>query len=361
MKKKIIIVIGSLELGGTEKQILHKLKYLKNNFNFKLVIFQKRGFLYKDFKKLGIEIIDLTDHSYGKILKYSLIFFKMLFTIKKIQPDIVNFYLPHSYLIGGFTSFFFKNISFIMSRRSMNFYQRKFRFIGFIETKFLHKKMKLIIANSKAIKNQLFKEEGVPVEKIKVINNFIEFPHLKKISKKNVNILFIANLIPYKNHKLVIMASNLIKKNLNYKIHIIGEGEEKYSDELMSLINKSKLNNKFIFHGKLANYSKIAQISDIGILSSNEEGLSNAILEYMALKLPVIATNVGGNKELIINNKNGYIVEKGDYNKFASYLQKLIISKPLRDRLGNKSYEIITKRFNIEKTIKKYEDLYCNL
>jgi len=361
MKKTIIIVIGSLELGGTEKQILHKLKHLKNNFNFKLIIFQKRGFFYKDLKKLGVEIIDLTEDSFGKIFKYSLIFFKMLSTIKKIQPDIVNFYLPHSYLIGGFTSFFFKNISFIMSRRSMNFYQRKFKFISFIETKILHKKMKLIIVNSKSIENQLIKEEGVPAEKIKVINNFIEIPHLKKISKKNINILFVANLIPYKNHKLVIMASNLIKRNLNYKIHIIGEGDDKYSDELMSLIDKNKLNNKFTFHGKLADYSNIAQISDIGILSSNEEGLSNAIMEYMTLKLPIVATNVGGNRELVINNKNGYLVEKGDYKKFASYLQKLIISKPLRDRLGNKSYDIITKKFNVEKTIKKYKDLYCNL
>ena len=361
MKKKILIVIGSLELGGTEKQILHKLRYLKNNFNFKLLIFQRRGFLYEDFKKLGIEIIDLTDHSFGKIYKYSLIFFRILFTIRKIRPDVVNFYLPHSYLIGGLTSFFFKNISFIMSRRSMNFYQRKFRFIKFIETKILHKKMKLIIANSQAIENQLINDEGVPVKKIKVINNFVEIPDLKKISKKIVNILFIANLIPYKNHKLVIMASNLIKRNLDYKIHIIGEGEDKYSEELKSLVNENKLNNKFIFHGKLANYSKIAQISDIGISSSNEEGLSNAIMEYMTLKLPIVATNVGGNQELITNNKNGYLVEKGDYKNFSSYLQKLIISKSLRDRFGKKSYEIVTKSFNVENTTKKYKDLYCNL
>lgn len=361
MKKKILIVIGSLELGGTEKQILYKLKHLKNKFNFRLVIFQRRGFLFNDFKKLGIEIIDLTDDSYGKIFKYSLLFFKMLFTIKKIQPDIVNFYLPHSYLIGGFTSFFFRNINFIMSRRSMNFYQKKHRFVRFIEKEILHKKMKLITANSIAIKNQLISEEGVPSNKIKVINNFVEIPNLKKISKKNINILFIANLIPYKNHKLVIMASNLVKKDLNFKIHIIGEGDDKYLDELKNLISENRLNNKFIFHGRLSDYSEIAQISDIGILSSDEEGLSNAIIEYMTLKLPIVATNVGGNQELITNDKNGYLVKKGDYKEFASYLQKLIISKTLRDRLGKKSYNIITRSFNVKKTIRKYEDLYYNL
>ena len=91
MKKTIIIVIGSLELGGTEKQILHKLKHLKNNFNFKLIIFQKRGFFYKDLKKLGVEIIDLTEDSFGKIFKYSLIFFKMLSTIKKYSQILLTF------------------------------------------------------------------------------------------------------------------------------------------------------------------------------------------------------------------------------------------------------------------------------
>ncbi len=361
MKKTILIIIGSLDLGGTEKQLLLKLKLLKHKFIFKLLIFQKRGFLYKEFNKLGIEIIDLTNSFNGKILKYSLLFFKIFSSIKKISPDIVNFYLPHSYLIGGFTSFFFKDIIFIMSRRSMNFYQKKYRFIRFIETKVLHRNMKLILVNSLAIKEQLVNEEGVENNKIKVIPNFVEVPNIKKSIKKKVNILFIANLIPYKNHKLVITASNLINKKLSYKIHIIGEGNLKYQEELKNLIKKYNLEDKFIFHGKLIDYSKIAKKSDIGILSSDEEGLSNAIMEYMSLRLPVVATNVGGNCELVNNYKNGYLVEKGDYRKFATCLQKLIISKSLRNKLGKNSYNIISEKFNIKKSIGKYEELYSKL
>ena len=75
-----------------------------------------------------------------KIQKVFLIFFKMLFTIKKLKPQIVHFYLPHSYIIGGIASYFFNDIKFLMSRRSMNYYQRKFFFVNFFESKILHRK-----------------------------------------------------------------------------------------------------------------------------------------------------------------------------------------------------------------------------
>ena len=75
-----------------------------------------------------------------KIQKVFLIFFKMLFTIKKLKPQIVHFYLPHSYIIGGIASYFFNDIKFLMSRRSMNYYQRKFFCKFFLRVKFFIEK-----------------------------------------------------------------------------------------------------------------------------------------------------------------------------------------------------------------------------
>ena len=81
------------------------------------------------------------------------------------------------------------------------------------------------------------------------------------------------------------------------------------------------MKDKFKFYGKCKDLKKILNESDIGILSSSEEGFSNSILEYMAKKLPVIATDVGGNSEVVKHGYNGYIVKKGDYKNFAKFLK----------------------------------------
>ena len=183
--------------------------------------------------------------------------------------------------------------------------------------------MKMIIANSKAAQKQLISEEGVKKSKIKVIYNFIDNYSVKKEKVDSVNILFIANLIPYKNHKLVIRAANLIPKNIILKILIVGDGSISYKKQLYKLIDEYNLSERFVFYGKLDDYSNIAKKTQIGILCSDEEGLSNSILEYMNLKLPVLATKVGGNPELITNNYNGFLVKRGTIEILLNYLKNL--------------------------------------
>ena len=76
MKKKILIIIGSLDLGGTEKQLYSKIKSLKDSFDFYLLIFHKKGFLYKDFENLNIKIFNFSNHIEIKIFKVIKTFFK---------------------------------------------------------------------------------------------------------------------------------------------------------------------------------------------------------------------------------------------------------------------------------------------
>ena len=80
----------------------------------------------------------------------------------------------------------------------------------------------------------------------------------------------------------------------------------------------------------------------------------------MSLKLPVLATNVGGNPELIKDKHNGFLVEKGNYIDFAKNLEKLILNSELRNKFGVNSYQMIKKKFSFKKTLKQYKNLYKN-
>ena len=101
--------------------------------------------------------------------------------------------------------------------------------------------------------------------------------------------------------------------------------------------------------------------TDIGILTSNEEGLSNSILEYMSYGLPVIATKVGGNVEQVFNNKNGFLVEKDDVIKLSQRLEELIKNKLMRKKFGRVSKKIVKEKFSLETSFKKYKKIYSEI
>ncbi len=358
--KKIFIIIGSLGIGGTEKQLLMKMNYLKDKYDFTIILFFRKGELYDSFKKLGIKVVDFSYPSKNLLKKYLSIFFKIFYYIKKNDPKIINLYLPHSYLIFGYLSYLFPNINFLMSRRSLNNYQKKIPFIRFIEKYILHRKMKSILVNSNAIKEQLIKSERVEKGRVQLIYNSVKTQKINKQSINNINILHLANLIPYKNHKLIIQACNEIKSISNFRINFVGDGKYSYKKELKKEIKRFGLSNKIQFHGRVKDYLEVTRNADIGVLSSDEEGFSNSILEYMAQGIPVIATNVGGNSEIIDHNKNGFLVKKNDFNEFAKYLKILILNRGLRLKFGKRGFEKVKNNFNVRKNMEKYNKIYLS-
>ena len=362
MNKKIFLVIGGLGLGGTEKQLFLKAKYLKNKYNLTIIFFYERGELYKDFKKIGVELIDLTNKNKIKLLRYINVFINLWIILKKRKPHIVHFYLPHAYLLGGIFSYFFQKTNFLMSRRSLNFYQNKIPFIRSIEKRILHRKMQKILVNSNAIRKQLIEDECVERSKIEVIYNLIEKKkNTKKKKNKIIKIIFLANLIPYKNHNMIIKVANLLPCKLKYEILLVGKGTKEYVACLKKKVKKLKLENKISFLGQIQNPNYLLDKSDIGILCSNEEGLSNSILEYMNFNLPIVATKVGGNTEMIKNNFNGYLVKTNDYIDFTKKLEKLITDKKMRNRFGNNNLKILKKNFSLKNNLEKYEKIYDKL
>ena len=232
MKKKIVIVISELYLGGTEKHLYNVVKRLSQNKNLELLILTltARGDFYNQFFEIkNIKLKNIKDkknfykNKFLKIFYILSIMFKTYFFLKKYKPNIIHFFLPTSYIIAGFPSILFKNTKLLMSRRSLNFYQKKYLFVSFLE-KILHSKMNLILSNCKEISKQLVME-GISKDKIHVINNGIEIN--KNVSNKTINdnskivFLCLANFIPYKGHDLLIESVNKLDKKILKKLHFL--------------------------------------------------------------------------------------------------------------------------------------------
>jgi len=359
-KKKIRIIIGSLNVGGTEKQLLKIINYLskKKGWEIELITLEEKGILAKYLNK-KININNLNIKAPFKIIKFFEIIFKLFKIFKKNPDTLTHFFLPQSYVLGMISSIIANSkCKLVMSRRSLNFYQKKIIFCRTIE-KFLHKKVDKILVNSEIIKKQLINQENVSKNKIKIIYNGIEVKNNNKFKKNNnFNIVIIANLIPYKNHRILFNSLNLIKEKLpkNWRLYCVGR-DDGIKQNLIKLSKKLKIFNKIIWIETLK-LENILSNCNLGILCSKEEGFPNAILEYFEFKLPVIVTDVGGCKEIVKNKKNGILIPKNDPLKLSKAILYLYKNKNIAKRFSREGFKTIKKEFRLKKTINEHEKEY---
>lgn len=103
---------------------------------------------------------------------------------------------------------------------------------------------------------------------------------------------------------------------------------------------------------------ELLSISDCFILTSRSEGLSCSIIEAMASGLAIVATNVGGNKELIKEGENGYLVPVDDSEVLAARVQQIVLNKAIKNQFGEMSSEIIRNQYSLDLMIENYIKLY---
>ena len=200
---------------------------------------------------------------------------------------------------------------------------------------------------------------------IKVIPNFID---IDKYERKHNNceknvisegdekiIVHISNFRPLKRIIDVIKIFKKINSEISSKLIMVGDGPEK--KKAKDYLRKNNLKNRVIFLGKTNEVDEILCSSDLFLLPSEKESFGLAALEAMALKVPVISTNIGGLSELNINGNSGYTSDIGDIDSMASNAIKILSDKSLKKKYRFQAFEN-AKKYDIKKIIPLYESVY---
>ena len=205
----------------------------------------------------------------------------------------------------------------------------------------------LVIVPSKFLK-KIVSNWGIPQQQIKVIYNSFDVP--KNIAKKEVLremmdlrgkvVVSIGRLVPWKGFDaLVDVMGNVVKKVQDAKLLIIGSGVEE--KKLEWKIEKKKASPYVILVGSLDHDTllRYVQASDLFVLNTFYEGLSHQILECLALGVPVVTTDVGGNPEVIEDGKNGVLVPFNDKKALEANIVELLSNEAKRNRFSRKGKE----------------------
>lgn len=238
--------------------------------------------------------------------------------------------------------------------------------------KLLAGKATLVIANSQAAKKALLKTTFLNDNKIEVLSNFIDFSRFDcnlydpAESKKLLNISgsetvvgFVGRLDYYKGADLILdAAAKILEKDSNYIFVIVGDGKERTALENKS--RRLRLQQKVIFTGTHKNPAQIMRAFDIGLIPSRCEAFGIVAVEFMRMKIPVIASAVGGLVEVVQHEQTGILLDHLRAENIADAIDKLAKDKPLQEKFTENA-EVFSRKFDGREQLKQITSIYEEL
>ena len=367
---RILFFIDSLTSGGKERRLIELMKgiKLKPNIEFELVVMSHEIHYQEVFN------LDITIHYLIRTTKKGLdVFHKFYKICKNYKPDIVHCWdsmtaviavpackLLHIKLVNGMV---------VNTPVQQNIFNKHW-----LRAKLTFPFSNIIIGNS----NAGLAAYSAPGKKSSCIYNGMDltrFENLKEPSfiRKEIfgdesDDIFIAGMVAaFEERKdynsLIKAAITLISYHDNIRFVLIGDGAD--FNEIKSKVPVSLL-SKIIFLGKRSDIESIINIFDIGILLTNTkvhgEGISNSIIEYMALGKPVLATRGGGTNEVVIDNQNGFLLD-ADNNKdqLIEKIETLMKHKNMMIDLGKKGNQMAHEKFDLKIMTNHYITVYQKL
>ncbi len=225
--------------------------------------------------------------------------------------------------------------------------------------KLIVKKSDMLITLERSTYSKLLKENFIE-KKIFNVSNGVEISKIKKnTKKKNIELIFLGRLVPQKKCDDLLKACEKLDENFkNWHLSIVGEGY--LYDDLVSLSVELGIDKKVDFVGYQSNTMEWLKKSDIFVISSEREGMSNSMLEAMSIGLPIVTTKVSSTEEMLGKDYE-FAVDIGDVDSLASKIFKLSSDINKRRDISKFIYDRCVEKFSIKSVAKKYIERYKEL
>jgi glycosyltransferase involved in cell wall biosynthesis len=387
------ILVNDLAIGGTETHLSRILPVLVKQYGWKIKLF-----LFSDqldlapvlydagvkiyYPKLPAFVKRLCGKKGTRFLNTLLGFCRVFVDFCVDRTSITHFFLARAYIVGMCAAILTRlPADKYMSRRSLNDYQQSVFGSRRIETK-LHPKMRRILVNSQRITEQLVENEGVSPDKvIKIYNGLQEIlvcyqnrALYREILIKEQNLstdtwifITVANLIPYKGHVDLLSALSQLTTidtgGRPWRLLCVGtDAGSGYAAELRQQAVTLGIGDKVSWLGKQSTVFALYAGSDIGFLCSyRNEGFSNALLEGMAIGLPLIVTDVGGNAEAVAHRETGLVVPAQNSLALATAISTLCQNPDMIEAYGVAGRQRVQKKFSLSQCVSAYHAVYTTV
>jgi glycosyltransferase involved in cell wall biosynthesis len=368
--RRVFFLLDSFMIGGTETQAVELARRLDPaRFQVTVGCLRKEGPLLERLKGTSVDIVKI-DLGRGIDSPSGILgVLKLARYLRKRRFEVVHAHDLWSNMVGMAAAMLARVPVTITSQRDLSHdawygtYRRRV-------LRFLQRRSSIVLTNAKAIRDGLVAQDGIPPEKVCVIYNGVDldkfrnshpdragmFPH----SEGNKLIVLVGNMISdVKGHLVLIpAAAEIVRQHPKTQFALVGEGPKRA--EFEAQVATSGLKENFLFLGRRTDVAQILACCDIAVLPSLAEGLPNAVLEYLAAGLPVVASALGGNLEVIQDGITGLLVPAQDSRALAHALTRLVEDQEFSTRLARAGQEHVARYFSFERLVAEVGKLYTS-
>ena len=358
IKKKIRVMhlIHSLGAGGAENGIINLANKIdREQFEISICSFLQKGSRKKHLKK-DVKLFSMNKKTGNNVT----LPFRLSKLFREWKPDIVH---THAWgtMFEGFIGAKLACVPIIVHgehgtieiKKRNRYFQRAIWHL-----------FDAVLSVSVNHKKKLASVIEFPEEKIIVLKNGVDTGYFKP--KPDVNVFdikdkfiigTIGRLVPVKNQALLINAFAELHKTIK-DIHLIIVGEGPLEKNLQNLTKSLNISPSVSFTGRRFDIADVLNSFDLFVLPSLSEGMSNTILEAMACGIPAIATDVGGNGELIQHGETGLLIESDNLAELLKNILLIQNQEGLKERFSRRSVSFIEKHHSLPTMVEQYQNFY---
>jgi glycosyltransferase involved in cell wall biosynthesis len=391
---RILFVIGTLDIGGSERQLVEIASRLdRRRFSPTVCCLSDRGPLADALEAAGVPTVAVgffsgrsarrMNRSRGRIVRLArwvidtlMVVFtlpagvaRFLGLVRTCRPDVLHGILFHAYLLAAFAGVLTRVPVIVASRRSLSHFKARRPHFRAAE-RLANRWTDLVIANSDAVRLDAIRTEKLSPDRVIVIHNGVDPARDSGVdpaaARQSLELgdrptaIVIANFLPYKDHAGLVGAwAAVCREVANACVLLVGDGPERVpvKDKVRAL----GLSQNVRFLGTRRDVPELLAAADLLIHPSLEEGFSNAILEAMAAGRPVVATDVGGNREAVSHGRTGWLVPPRDSAAMTAAILRILTDPSGARSMGAAGRARVLEEFQLNRMIDRYEATYQQL
>jgi L-malate glycosyltransferase len=357
-------------IGGTETQAVELARRLDpQRYQVTIGCLRREGPLLERLKGAPVEIVEVKMGGGMDSPSGLLRIVKLARFLRKQRFQILHAHDLWSNMIGMPAAMLARTPVTITSQRDLSHaewygtYRRRV-------LRFLQRRSSIVLTNAKAIRHGLIEHDHLPPDKVCVVYNGVDLDRFRVPAEReklfpgsagNKLIVLVGNMITdVKGQPVLISAApEIVKARPKTQFVLVGEGSKR--SEFEQKVKDLGLAENFLFLGRRSDVPAILACCDIAVLPSLAEGLPNAVLEYLAAGLPVVATALGGNLEIIQDGATGLLVPPQDSQALAAALIRLLNDDLFAARVAGAGRAYVQENFSFERLVADVEQLYSKL
>ena len=370
MATRILYLITSTNTGGTEKALLELIKRIDHDsWAVHVCSVKKPGRFSRALTDSSVRFFSLEMSESGRLsatLNFLPSLIKLVHIIRQVNPEIIHCFLFRANILGRLAGRIARTPIIISSIRVMEKDKPLKHLIDRLTASMVDKYM----AVSESCRRFTIEQLGISPDKIITVYNGIdcreeETSDIKTPSDNTDDVKKIALVGRFdrqKGHDVLLRALKIImdrNTDLNLNTFFFGEGPDE--EKIKAAINRMGLSGKVFFRGVIEDIRGTIAGMDLLVLPSLWEGLPNVLLEAMAEAKPVVASDIEGIDEIVVDGTTGILFEPGNPEAFAEAIMRLLCNQDLAEKMGRTGRAKAVKKFSIENTVAETLTVYQKL